>query len=146
MQHLSSETEDPLVFDEFRLIGRLIGLAIYNSVILDIRFPLALYKKLMRDTVGFNEGINQNNEDFLTLEDLKELDPMLGRGMHSLLTFEPKELVEDTFDRCFEVEIECFGEKICKEIVPGGKDIKLTHENRQGSCKVLVSWDSFTHA
>jgi ubiquitin-protein ligase E3 A len=32
---------------EYTLIGMLLGLAIYNSVILDIKFPPVLYRKLM---------------------------------------------------------------------------------------------------
>jgi ubiquitin-protein ligase E3 A len=32
---------------EFRLIGLLLGLAIYNDVILDIHFPHVVYKFLM---------------------------------------------------------------------------------------------------
>jgi hypothetical protein len=31
---------------EFHLVGRLIGVAVHNSVILDVRFPSILYKKL----------------------------------------------------------------------------------------------------
>lgn len=34
---------------QFELIGSLIGLAIYNSVILDVNFPLILYKKLKNE-------------------------------------------------------------------------------------------------
>ena len=32
---------------EFRLLGILIGLALYNNTILDLAFPPVLYKKLM---------------------------------------------------------------------------------------------------
>jgi ubiquitin-protein ligase E3 A len=32
---------------EYTLIGMLLGLAIYNSIILDIKFPPILYRKLM---------------------------------------------------------------------------------------------------
>jgi ubiquitin-protein ligase E3 A len=32
---------------EYTLIGILLGLAIYNSVILDIKFPPVIYRKLM---------------------------------------------------------------------------------------------------
>lgn len=38
---------------EFRLVGSLIGLAVYSSVILDIHFPLAVYKKLLKQPLGF---------------------------------------------------------------------------------------------
>jgi len=37
----SMETEE-----EFQLVGRLVGLAVHNSVILDVHFPSILYKKL----------------------------------------------------------------------------------------------------
>ena len=32
---------------EYTLIGMLVGLAIYNSIILDIKFPPVLYRKLV---------------------------------------------------------------------------------------------------
>ena len=39
---LSFETEA-----QFKLIGILLGLAIYNNIILDIHFPMVVYRKLM---------------------------------------------------------------------------------------------------
>lgn len=33
--------------DEFELVGVILGLAIYNGVILDVHFPLVVYKKLL---------------------------------------------------------------------------------------------------
>ena len=33
---------------EFELIGKLLGIAIYNSIIIDLRMPSALYKKLKK--------------------------------------------------------------------------------------------------
>ena len=49
----------------YALIGILCGLAIYNGTIIDLPFPLALYKKLL------NKPVN--------LDDLRELDPQLGK-------------------------------------------------------------------
>ena len=46
----------------------MIGLAIYNSVILDFHFPLVLYKKLIKNQA---DGLYQ-----ATLEDVKDLDPV----------------------------------------------------------------------
>ena len=58
-----------LTFEEdmamYALIGILCGLAIYNGTIIDLPFPLALYKKLL------NKPVN--------LDDLRELDPQLGK-------------------------------------------------------------------
>jgi ubiquitin-protein ligase E3 A len=55
-------SDDEVGFEELKLVGRLIGLAIYNGVILDIHFPVAVYKKLMDVPV--------------TLGDLAQLDPV----------------------------------------------------------------------
>ena len=43
-------------------LGILIGLAIYNGVVLDVKFPLAMYKKLLNCSPS--------------IEDLHELDPV----------------------------------------------------------------------
>ena len=48
---------------KFELIGIILGLALFNNVILDVKFPLVIYKKLLE--------IEPN------LEDLKECDPDL---------------------------------------------------------------------
>lgn len=53
---------DDINIREYKLVGLLLGLAVYNSVILDLHFPLALYKKVMDVEVG--------------LQDLKQLDPV----------------------------------------------------------------------
>lgn len=53
---------DDINIREYKLVGLLLGLAVYNSVILDLHFPLALYKKVMDVDVG--------------LQDLKRLDPV----------------------------------------------------------------------
>ena len=39
---------------EFRLVGQLMGLAIFNSVILDAHFPHCLYLKLVGKKPGFS--------------------------------------------------------------------------------------------
>jgi len=49
-------------FGEFELIGIILGLAIYNSVILDVHFPFVVYKKLMSVTP--------------TLEDIRDINPV----------------------------------------------------------------------
>ena len=56
------------------LIGLVLGLAIYNAVILDFPLPLALYKKLLGQQV--------------TLRDLQDMDPTLGKSLQQLLAYE----------------------------------------------------------
>ena len=50
---------------DFFLMGIICALAIYNDNIVDLKFPLALYKKLLRQSVS--------------LIDLKELSPTVGQ-------------------------------------------------------------------
>lgn len=57
----------------FHLIGIICGLAIYNSTVVDLHFPLALYKKLLDVSP--------------TLEDLKELSPTEARSHELQLLF-----------------------------------------------------------
>jgi len=55
---------------KYELIGIIFGLAIYNNIILDVKFPLTVYKKLL--------GIKPN------LEDMKEYDPELYKNLNFL--------------------------------------------------------------
>lgn len=40
---------------EYQLIGLLLALAIYNNIILDIRFPLVIYRKLLGCPIDFSD-------------------------------------------------------------------------------------------
>ena len=62
---INDQQEDIQTLQEYNLIGRLLGLAIYNGVILNIQFPLALYKKLLGYPV--------------VLSDVKQFDPVKNR-------------------------------------------------------------------
>ena len=52
---------------QFTLVGIMLGLAIYNTVILDVHFPMVVYRKLLG-----RKG---------TFQDLQELDPSLWKGI-----------------------------------------------------------------
>lgn len=62
------------------LMGLVLGLAIYNRVLLDFPLPLPLYKKLLSQPVG--------------LRDLEEMQPMLGRSLRQLLHYDGASSVE----------------------------------------------------
>ncbi|CAG8453048.1 8874_t:CDS:10 [Ambispora gerdemannii] len=101
--------------DQYYLVGVVIGLAIYNSTILDVHFPLACYKKLFNCPVG--------------LEDLKVFRPAFARGLDKLLTFDGD--VETTFCRDFIGEYEAFGELQRIPLVSGGENKPVTNANRK---------------
>jgi ubiquitin-protein ligase E3 A len=100
---------------EFELIGIVLGLALYNSIILDIRFPLYIYKKLLNQPTSFS--------------DLVVAHPALAKGLKSLLD-DQTEQVEEVYARQFTVDIERYGESEVVELKPGGADIPLTSINR----------------
>ncbi|CAG8518597.1 5982_t:CDS:10 [Acaulospora colombiana] len=100
------------------------GLAIYNSIILDVHFPLACYKKL------FNVAV--------TLEDLKVLRPAFARGLEQLLTFEGD--VESTFCRDFVGEYVAFDEIIRIPLLPNGQNQPVTNENRDEYVRRYVNF------
>uniref|UniRef100_A0ABM0LV47 LOW QUALITY PROTEIN: probable E3 ubiquitin-protein ligase HERC4-like n=1 Tax=Saccoglossus kowalevskii TaxID=10224 RepID=A0ABM0LV47_SACKO len=99
----------------YHLVGVICGLAIYNLTIIDLHFPLVLYKKLLGKDVN--------------LEDFKTLDWQVAENLHYLLEYEDTD-VEETFDLTFTIGREHFGQLETVELIPGGKDISVTAENK----------------
>ncbi|XP_075888870.1 putative E3 ubiquitin-protein ligase HERC3 [Nelusetta ayraudi] len=100
----------------FHLIGIICGLAIYNSTVVDLHFPLALYKKLLDVSP--------------TLDDFKELSPTEARSLRHLLDYDGND-VEETFLLNFSITRENYGMTEVKELVPGGEGISVTKNNRK---------------
>jgi hypothetical protein len=92
---------------KFELIGVILGLAFFNNVILDIKFPIVIYKKLL--------GLSTN------IEDLKEIDEDLYKNFQFLLTTQEKNL-EETLCTTFTAVVDHFG---MKEVVPLKVKIKF---------------------
>eukprot|EP00741_Cyanophora_paradoxa_P012699 tig00020616_g12269.t1 len=107
---------------EFMLVGILLGLAIYNAVILDLHFPLVVYKKLMRIAPS--------------LEDLKEVNPAVGSSMQQLLEYTGD--VENDLCLTFAVQEDYFGEVRQHELKPGGASIPVTDKNREEYVELFV--------
>ncbi|XP_036684244.1 probable E3 ubiquitin-protein ligase HERC4 isoform X2 [Balaenoptera musculus] len=111
--------------DLFHLIGVICGLAIYNFTIVDLHFPLALYKKLLKKKPS--------------LDDLKELMPDVGRSMQQLLDY-PEDNVEETFCLNFTITVENFGATEVKELVLNGADTAVNKQNRQEFVDAYVDY------
>ncbi|KAK9241137.1 hypothetical protein V1525DRAFT_393797 [Lipomyces kononenkoae] len=101
--------------DQYFLVGVVLGLAIYNSTILDIHLPPALFKKLLGCAC--------------TMEDLILLKPSLARGLQQLLDYEGN--VEETFCRDFVAEHDVYGSIVQVPLIPGGENKPVTNANRQ---------------
>jgi len=109
---------------EFELIGILLGIAIYNSVIIDVQFPKVVYKKLL--------------DIKPTLDDLKAAQPELGKGLQQLLDFDSDVL--NTLGITFQLSYEVFGEVKYVDLKTEGSLIPVTVENRQEYVTLYVEW------
>lgn len=100
----------------YYLFGAVLGLAIYNSTILDLKFPAALYKLLLGLPVG--------------LADYHDIFPEAATNLFKIRDFtaEDLHLLELTFEVTFH---DAFGRLHFRELVPGGKDCAVTVENRE---------------
>ncbi|ESO89420.1 hypothetical protein LOTGIDRAFT_218813 [Lottia gigantea] len=102
---------------QFTLIGILLGLAIYNSCILDIHFPMVVYRKLM-GKIG-------------TMDDLYEFDSSLASGLQQVLDY-PDDDLEDIFMLNFHVSYhDVFGNNLTTDLKPDGSTIAVTSKNKQ---------------
>ena len=110
--------------EEFELIGIVLGLAIYNSNILDVHLPLTIYKKLL----GYKTDI----------EDLAEFNPQLARGLKEVLVLQGD--VESVLCRTFEVETSAFDSIIHHPLKPNGSSIAVTNSNREEYVQLYVDW------
>ncbi|GAQ89192.1 Putative ubiquitin-protein ligase [Klebsormidium nitens] len=109
---------------EFHLVGIILGLAIYNSVILDVHLPLVVYKKLLGGKP--------------TLEDLKDARPAVGRSLQKLLDFEGD--VESAFGLDFQVSYENFGAEVIHDLITNGGQTPVTNANRQQYVELYVKY------
>ncbi|KAI9718213.1 MAG: hypothetical protein M1812_004203 [Candelaria pacifica] len=117
--------------DQFFLVGVLLGLAIYNSTILDIALPPFAFKKLLTSAPSSNSPIIPSIRPVMgyTLEDLAEFRPSLANGLRQLLEFEGD--IEETYCREFVAEIDRYGQIIHVPLCPGGETRPVTNENRR---------------
>ncbi|XP_063708431.1 ubiquitin-protein ligase E3A isoform X2 [Culicoides brevitarsis] len=101
---------------QFTLIGIVLGLAIYNSIILPVNFPMVVYRKLMGMKGSFR--------------DLEDFSPVLYRSLKSLLDYEENDM-EDTFVQTFKITYQdVFGDTITHELKPDGDSIFVNQENK----------------
>jgi len=101
---------------EYKLIGIMIGLAIYNSQLLELNFPMVLFKKLTGNA--------------LKLDDLREVYPEIHHSLEQLLSHNGD--VESDFRLTFQVEYEtAFGELNCANLGAYDGGTPVTNDNRE---------------
>ncbi|KAL5967775.1 Ubiquitin-protein ligase E3A, partial [Taenia solium] len=103
---------------EYCLIGTILGLAIYNNVILDVHFPAVLFRKLCGKLAS-------------GLEDLEDGWPALAHGLQALLDYDGDNFEDD---HCLSFVVtypDMFGQVVTHELVSHGTSKPVTIDNRQ---------------
>ena len=113
--------DEPSVLIEYKLVGLVLGLALYNSVILDLYFPSCLYKKLL--------GIDT------CFQDLKDLDPQLYQSLLNII-----DQIDEITDLTFQITYESLGEPVIYNLVPEGDDILVTMANVHGKFSFILDF------
>lgn len=124
--------------DQFFLIGVVMGLAIYNSTILDIPLPPFTFRKLLATGPAPAPGSAAHPRPLLSysLADLAEFRPRLAKGLQQLLDYDGD--VESTFGLDFAIGMEKYGSTVQVPLLPGGADRPVTNENRREYVNLYV--------
>eukprot|EP00826_Nyctotherus_ovalis_P015078 TRINITY_DN1424_c0_g1_i12.p1 TRINITY_DN1424_c0_g1~~TRINITY_DN1424_c0_g1_i12.p1 ORF type:complete len:411 (+),score=130.90 TRINITY_DN1424_c0_g1_i12:1246-2478(+) len=117
------DTFEPCI--KFELIGFVLGLALYNSTILDVHFPRVVYKKLLSHKPDFN--------------DLVDFSPAIAQSLDFILKYEGEDLKE-VLECTFSVEVDKYGKKVTAELIPGGSAVYVTQENKKLYVEKYVEW------
>ena len=107
----------------YHLVGILVGLAVYNSVLLDVNFPSAVYRKLLGLELG--------------LEDVP--DKAVQKSFRQLLDYEGDD-IEDMFCLNFALNWMDLGRERTIELRPGGSSITVNQENKEEYVRLYVKW------
>jgi E3 ubiquitin-protein ligase HECTD2 len=127
--------------DQFFLVGVVLGLAIYNSTILDVALPPFAFRKLLAAAPSPSAGSGSaapKPAPVWTLDDLAQYRPQLARGLQQLLDFDGD--VSSTFDLSFSIDVDRYG---VREIIPlclGGASKTVTNANRREYVALYVQY------
>ena len=115
---LSEVNEQHLTF--FKFIGRIIGKALYEGRVLDCHFSRAVYKRILGKPVS--------------LKDMETLDLDYYKSLCWILE---NDITDVTFET-FSLDVDRFGETQVIDLIPNGRDIPVTEENKQEYVRLVV--------
>lgn len=126
--------------DQFFLVGVVMGLAIYNSTILDVALPPFAYRKLLASAPISSPSSSAHPRPNMTyhLEDLAEYRPRLASGLKQLLEYDGD--VEDVFGLDFVVPVDRYGVVSQVPLCSGGDTKPVTNANRKEYVDLYVRY------
>jgi ubiquitin-protein ligase E3 A len=110
---------------QWELLGSLLGLAIYNGIILDVQFPTVVYRQL--------------TDEPPTLRDLAEFRPSVASSLKSVLDYSADD-IEDVMCLDFTASYESWGEAKTQELIPGGAKIAVTQDNKHEYIRLYIKF------
>ncbi|CAO3640111.1 unnamed protein product [Mucor hiemalis] len=129
----------------YEMVGVMMGLSIYNGVIMNLQFPKILWKIFVMPNEALIDVMAERYQLF-TLEDLEEGWPDLSSGLRQLLNWDDGE-VEDVFCRDYEISMDVFGQGVVtKSLMPNETDavVPVTNENREQYVKDYCKYFLYT--
>lgn len=116
--------------EQFFLVGVVFGLAIHNSIILDVALPPFAFRKLLMAAPPSAMATSQPRQAMTyTLDDLAEYRPRLAHGLRQLLDYDGD--VEATFSLDFAIDTDKYGATEKVLLCPNGDRRAVTNANRR---------------
>ena len=114
---------NPEHLNYFKFIGRVVGLAIFHRRFLDAFFIGALYKMVLGKMV--------------VLADMEGVDADFHRSLQWMLD---NDISGGILEQTFSTEDERFGVLTVEDLIPGGRDIDVTNDNKKEYVDLMVKW------
>ncbi|KAL8206722.1 UNVERIFIED_CONTAM: hypothetical protein K2H54_021513 [Gekko kuhli] len=105
----------------YYLFGVLYGLSLFNQVLAYVPFPRAVFKKLMGKKPS--------------LHDLKELSPVLGRSLQSVLDYE-----QDDMEANLQLSYNVTWDNVPVDLIPNGSTVAVNTANRKDFVSKYVDY------
>ncbi|EOO00346.1 putative e3 ubiquitin-protein ligase hula protein [Phaeoacremonium minimum UCRPA7] len=114
---------NPEHLNYFKFIGRVVGLAIFHRRFLDAFFIGALYKMILGKSVQ--------------LADMEGVDADFHRSLQWMLD---NDISGGILEQTFSTEDERFGVITVEDLIPNGRNIDVTNENKKEYVDLMVKW------
>ena len=109
--------------EEYMLLGIIIGLAIYNGVLLDIHFPAVIYKKMCGQ--------------LLTRYDLKGYDPQIFKSIQQIIQYKGN---MDDLCLTFSIDYMKWDKLETVDLIENGRNIQVNNDNRDKYIQLLTNY------
>ncbi|XP_076363103.1 ubiquitin-protein ligase E3B [Tachypleus tridentatus] len=102
----------------FEFVGKMLGKALYEGIVVDVPFSSFFLTQVLG---------HQHSALYSSIDELPSLDPDLYRSLTYIKHYDGN--IQD-LDLTFSVDEDCMGQLVTHELIPGGKAVSVTNENK----------------